>query len=336
MCYLQPMHHSMPGANHHHIHTQLFSRIVCHIIIWWYIGAILAAPHRGAKGCHPPCRRWSIDVLFSTQASQFSVNSFKPSQRPWDVSGQLEFVCPRHPQRHKFRMLDKGPYLYLISILGGCSLILPNSVNSFKPSQPPWDVSGQLEFVCPRHPQRHKFRMLDKGLTFILLAYWEGAVLSSLYIGRTSPASPCRLNLFLSPRKSHTIGGPSTICWPVDCYLICRCPIPPLPPPRPRPIWLLMSRCIYSWGYCFMVRIWIKAWSEALRSNGFRSIGKSGRFHNWYLIYFAVYQEAFLPAREAKFLPAREAKVRTQSNSNQHTRRLFSIWERKFFFSQQL
>ena len=176
MCYLQPMHHSMPGANHHHIHTQLFSRIVCHIIIWWYTWrwAILAAPHRGAKGCHPPCRRWSIDVLFSTHASQFSVNSFKPSQRPWDVFGQLGFVCPRHPQRHKFRMLDKGPYLYLISILGGCSLILPNSVNSFKPSQRPWDVFGQLGFVCPRHPQRHKFRMLDKGPYLYLISILGG------------------------------------------------------------------------------------------------------------------------------------------------------------------
>ena len=271
MCYLQPMHHSMPGANHHHIHTQLFSRIVCHIIIWWYIGAILAAPHRGAKGCHPPCRRWSIDVLFSTHASQFSVNSFKPSQRPWDVS-------------------------------------------------------GQLEFVCPRHPQRHKFRMLDKGLTFILLAYWEGAVLSSLYIGRTSPASPCRLNLFLSPRKSHTIGGPSTIHWPVDCYPICRCPIPPPnPPPRPRPI------CLISPGQrekSSRERRIARDFENALRSNGYRSIGTSDRFHNWYLIYFAIYIRKCFFSMHVKQKYTRKATV------IKGTRRRFSSWEKKCCFSQ--
>ena len=156
--------------------------------------------------------RWSIDVLFSSHACitayHFSVNYFKPSQRPWDVYGQLEFVCPRRPQRHIFRMLDNGPYHYLISTLGGSSLWYHFSVNSFKPSQRPWDVYGQLEFVCPRCPQRHIFRMLDNGSYRYLISTLGG---SSLYIVRTSPASPCRPLLFLSPRKSHTIGGPSTI-----------------------------------------------------------------------------------------------------------------------------
>ena len=270
MCYLQPMHHSMPGANHHHIHTQLFSRIVCHIIIWWYIGAILAAPHRGAKGCHPPCRRWSIDVLFSTHASQFSVNSFKPSQRPWDVS-------------------------------------------------------GQLEFVCPRHPQRHKFRMLDKGLTFILLAYWEGAVLSSLYIGRTSPASPCRLNLFLSPRKSHTIGGPSTIHWPVDCYPICRCPIPP-PNPPPSTAYMLDltgAKGKELEGAPHRTRLWKRPSVKWI----------SVDWDVWSVsqlildIFCNLYQEVFLQH-------AREAKVHTQSNSNQrHAAPLFELRKEVLFQS---
>ena len=50
--------------------------------------------------------------------------------------------------------------------------------------------------------------MLDNGSYRYLISTLGG---SSLYIVRTSPASPCRPLLFLSPRKSHTIGGPSTI-----------------------------------------------------------------------------------------------------------------------------
>ena len=178
------------------------------------------------------------------------------------------------------------------------------------------DIHSAINFAC-----------LIRDLTFILLAYWEGAVLSSLYIGRTSPASPCRLNLFLSPRKSHTIGGPSTIHWPVDCYPICRCPIPPPNPPlpRPRPI------CLISPGQrekSSRERRIARDFENALRSNGYRSIGTSDRFHNWYLIYFAIYIRKCFFSMHVKQKYTRKATV------IKGTRRRFSSWEKKCCFSQ--
>ena len=99
--------------------------------------------------------RWSIDVLFSTHASQHA--SF-----------------PSIPlNRHN-----------------------GHETSTASSSSSVHDVSA-IHFAC----------LIRRDLTLILLAYWEGAVLSSLHIVKTSPASPCRLNLFLSPRNSAMGGG---------------------------------------------------------------------------------------------------------------------------------
>ena len=152
------------------------------------------------------------------------------------------------------------------------------------------------------------------------LRIWCG---SSLYIVRTSPASYCRLNLFLSPRKSHTIGGPSTICWPVECHPVCRCPIPP--PPHTAymidvPVQIQVRLLYYSSGRSDS--------AKAHRSNGFRSIGTSDRFHNWCLIYFANIRKRFFSIH-AKQKYAREATV-IKAYARTH---LFSNWDLKFCFS---
>ena len=160
-------------------------------------------------------------------ACQFSVNSFKPSQRPWDVYSQLEFVCPRR-QRHTFRMLDKeGPYPYLISILGGCRLILPTY------SQDLTSQSLQAQFIFEPKKITYNRRTLYDMLT-----------------GRMSPG--------LS--MSNT------------------------PPLLTRPIWL-MSQCKYRWGYCIIVQ----AGATLQRPIGQMGFGRLGRLIGftidaWYIL----------------------------------------------------
>ena len=166
-------------------------------------------------------------------------------------------------------MLDKeGPYPYLISILGGCRLILPTY------SQDLTSQSLQAQFIFEPKKITYSRRTLYDMLT-----------------GRMSPG----LSMSNTP-PPHT------------AYMIDV------------PVQIQVRLLYYSSGRSDS--------AKAHRSNGFRSIGTSDRFHNWCLIYFANIRKRFFSIH-AKQKYAREATV---IKACAHTR-LFSNWDLKFCFS---